>query len=266
MTEKFKHSFQKKWGQNFLRNDRFAKLLVEAANISAEDVVVEIGPGDGRVTNLLLATGAKVLAIEVDYSLLANLIKRFGNNENFQLINKNILETDVISELEKLGWGNNFKVVGSLPYNISKIIIERLITNKIQPQICSFIVQEEVAQDYSAKLPKASFLSNWVQLYADVKKLESIPKSQFVPAPKVNGGILQIIPHKKYSEEEIKEISKIIRVAFSNPRKTLWNNLRNIEPFKLLTDQGFYTKYQVDNFLRPAEVAFDFWFKLSQHN
>lgn len=264
MSEKFKHSFQKKWGQNFLRNDRFAKILVQAAEITDQDVVIEIGPGDGRVTNLLLATGAKVLAIEVDYSLLANLIKRFGQIDNFQLIHTDVMQVDIVSELQKLGWGTKFKVVGSLPYNISKLIIQKLITSEVTPEICSFIVQEEVAQDYSAKSPKASYLANWVQTHAEVKKLETIPKGQFHPAPKVNGGILLIKPRHRFNETEAENINRTLRVGFSNPRKTLWNNLRNVEPFKSMGVETLVRDFGITELIRPAEVDFETWVNLAK--
>lgn len=254
-----KHDFQKKWGQNFLRGDRYAQELVKAADVQKGDIVVEIGPGDGRVTNLLLQAGAKVLSIEVDYSLLPKLLKRFGDNKDFQLIHQDILQTDVVVEVEKLGWGNKFKVVGSLPYNISKKIIEQLITAQVQPVICAFIVQEEVAQDYAAKAPKASSLSNWVQLYAQAKKMLSIPKQQFHPAPKVNGGILQLIPHKNYDENTIQIMQKIIRVGFSSPRKTLWNNLRSLPELNKLSAAEFQEKFGFNEFVRPAELELSQW-------
>lgn len=254
-----KHDFQKKWGQNFLRGDRYAQGLVKSANVEKGDVVVEIGPGDGRVTNLLLQAGAKVLAIEVDYSLLPKLLKRFGDNQDFQLIHQDILQTDVVAEVEKLGWGNKFKVVGSLPYNISKKIIEQLITAPIQPIVCAFIVQEEVAQDYAAKAPKASSLSNWVQLHAQAKKMLSIPKQQFHPAPKVNGGILQLIPHKNFDQTTIQSLQKIIRLGFSSPRKTLWNNLKSLPALNSLTATEFHDKFGISEFTRPAELELSQW-------
>lgn len=264
MSEKFKHSFQKKWGQNFLRNDRFAKILVNAAELTADDVVIEVGPGDGRVTNLLLATGAKVLAIEVDYNLLANLIKRFGQDDKFQLVNMDFMQVDILAELTKLGWGTKFKIVGSLPYNISKLIIQKLITDQVLPEVCSFIVQEEVAQDYSAKAPKASFLSNWVQIHAEVKKLETIPKAQFHPSPKVNGGILLIKPQHKLSAKQQDDLRRILRVGFSNPRKTLWNNLRNVEPFKTIGLEKLAATNNIAQLIRPAEVEFATWVELAK--
>ena len=256
------HSFKKQFGQNFLRGDRYAQRLVDALELTSTDNVIEIGPGDGRVTNLLLATGAKVIAVEVDYDLIPNLIKRFGQHPNFQLRHQDVMKLDVKS----LGIteSKGFKMAGSLPYNISKPIILKFLTTQPTPEKMSFIVQEEVAQDYVAQAPQASFLSNWIKLYANIKKLETIPASQFHPQPKVGGGILVITPISSTAEEsrERARLGKFIQLAYRSPRKTLWNNL--VAANRWHKEDLAQTWHKLDFLptLRAAELQSEQWERL----
>lgn len=256
------HKFKKQYGQNFLRNDRFVHELLAAGQIQAGDTVIEIGPGDGRVTNQLLNAGAKVIAIEVDYALVVKLIQRFGENKEFELIHQDVL-TIVISELQSKYNFDKYKVVGSLPYNISKHIIRMLMEGKPKPELMAFIVQEEVAQDYVALPPRASSLSNWIRTYANVRKFLSIPKNQFFPEPKVNGAILQIVPLKELPvNHEI--TAQLIRVGFTTPRKTLLNNLRTIKDWQTYGWENWWTELGLTPTSRAAELTLSQWSQLAQ--
>jgi 16S rRNA (adenine1518-N6/adenine1519-N6)-dimethyltransferase len=253
------HSFKKQFGQNFLRGDRYAQILVDALELTEKDTVVEIGPGDGRVTNLLLATGAKVVAVEVDYDLIPNLVKRFGQHPNFKLLHQDIMKLD-----PKSLNATSFKMAGSLPYNISKLIIMKFLTNMPKPEKMSFIVQEEVAQDYVVQAPQASFLSNWVRLHGSIKKLETIPASQFHPQPKVSGGILVITPHDltaAESKERVK-MGKFMQLAYRSPRKTLWNNLVAANRWHREELESAWQKLDFAPTVRPAELEFVQWVAL----
>ncbi len=259
----FRHRFKKQFGQNFLRSDRFAHKLLEAAEINEHDHVVEIGPGDGRVTNLLLQTAAKVVAIEVDYDLIVSLIKRFNEYPSFEIVHQDILKVDFTNLHQEYGLNNNFKVVGSLPYNISKQIIAKMFTLPNIPTKMAFILQEEVTDAYAASAPQATFLSNWLRLQAEVKKTIAISRKQFYPEPKVNGGILQVTPYQpsQFNKEELESLSKLIRIGFSSPRKTLMNNLKA---------SNLYSTEQLINLdevlelgkKRPAELDTATWVKV----
>jgi 16S rRNA (adenine1518-N6/adenine1519-N6)-dimethyltransferase len=231
------HTFKKQFGQNFLRGMRFAHEMVDILQLTPQDIIVEIGPGDGMVTKLLLESqAAMVIAIEVDYQLIPNLIKKFGESSKFELVNSDVLQVDFSSlskdfsnpaNIEMWQTGKyNLKLVGSLPYNISKVIIRKALTEWPAIQNMAFIVQEEVAQDYVAKPPKGSWLSNWIRIFADIKKHHSIPASQFYPQPKVGGGILEITPHKTPLPER-ETLAKLVRAGFLAPRKTLQNNWKS---------------------------------------
>lgn len=251
--------FKKQFGQNFLRNDRFANKLVEHAAVVEGDVVIEVGPGDGRVTKALLETGAKVISIEIDYGLLPNLIKRFNEYPNWELVHKDIMELDVAATLKEFAAeaiGKGYKVIGSLPYNISKQIIAKFLTIEQPPINITVIVQDEVAKDYVAAAPKSSFLSAWSHLHADVRKLESIPASQFMPVPKVDGGILRFTPKVGTNTPALE---KLIRLGYTNPRKTLANNLKPIYGDRLLASLD---KLSLKQTIRPAELSQADWVKL----
>lgn len=261
-----KHNFKKNYGQNFLKSTRFANLLVEPLKLTTDDLVLEVGPGDGMITNQLIESGAQTIATEIDYDLLPNLVRRFGDNPRFLLLHEDILTLDIASIVEKYNFSGDLKIVGSLPYNISKKIIKKFIdynlTNpKIKVKMMSFIMQEEVAKDYIAKAPKSSFLSNYVGVFADVRKKESIPAIQFFPKPQVNGGILVF----NFKDEQIPnslELVRFIKVGFSNPRKLLSKSLSNTKKWsKEQLDEAFKAA-GLEEKARAAELSQDQWVKL----
>lgn len=254
------HHFKKQYGQNFLRSARFTQALVDAVEPQPEDMIIEIGPGEGHITGMLLQIAAKVISVEVDYSLLPGLIKKYGEDTKFELINEDIMKVDI----DQVTQGKPYKVIGSLPYNISKMIIAKFLTAEHKPLQMAFIIQEEVAWEYNAQPPKATFLSNWIRLFADVKKAISIPASQFYPKPKVNGGILSIKPHAEIDEKSTAEKYKLIKFAFSSPRKTLRNNLNAANTWPREKIDSAWSTLELVETLRPAEVDAATWDRL--HN
>lgn len=260
-----KHNFKKFFGQNFLKNTRFAERLIHALEIKPGETVIEIGPGDGMVTNLLLNKEANVICIEVDYDLIPNLIRRFGDNPNFHIVHQDVLEANYDEIISKYSEQKEFKVTGSLPYNISKVIIRKLIEYSLSESThelkgMSFILQDEVAKDYVALAPKASFLSNYARIYTDVKKFESIPAQQFYPMPKVNGGIIYF--EFKTPVENHKEIMKLVKVGFASPRKTLAKNLKNTKQYTPEQLENAYKELGLVGTVRPAEIDNEMWIKL----
>ncbi|MBE0573426.1 ribosomal RNA small subunit methyltransferase A [Candidatus Dojkabacteria bacterium] len=262
------HNFKKQFGQNFLKNTKYAKTLVSELKLTPEDTIVEIGPGDGAVTKFLLETGCKVISFEVDYDLVPKLLKQFEKYSNFVLVHQDILQVDLPEVLAQHNATQSIKVTGALPYNISKKIIDlclrfNLENDKYNIKICTFIVQEEVAKDYVAAVPKASFLSNYAKIFAKVRKLESIPKYMFYPEPKVNGGILRFEIHENISTNYA-EINKLLRIGFSNPRKTLNNNLKSSKKFIEQNIQDSYANLSIKSTARPAELTFEEWVALTE--
>lgn len=252
------HHFKKQYGQNFLRSARFTQALVDAVEPQAGDTIIEIGPGEGHITGLLLEVVEKVISIEVDYSLIPGLIKKYGEQTKFELINEDIMKVDI----DQITQGKPYKVIGSLPYNISKLIISKFLTAPHPPTQMAFIIQEEVAWEYNALPPKATFLSNWIRLFADVKKAISIPASQFYPKPKVNGAILTIKTKEVTDKEVTAQKYQMIKVAFASPRKTLRNNLNAANIWDKDKVNQAWTELNLPETLRPAEAEPETWDRL----
>lgn len=270
------HQFKKKFGQNFLHDKKFIVEMVDSLELKPTDIVLEIGPGDGSVTNEVLSRGNKIICIEIDYSLLPNLVRRFSDNPNFNLVHEDILKFDLREFLKEKDLSGDLKLVGSLPYNISKMIIAKYlkynfknieygISNVAKPMIhdsgikkMSFIVQDEVAKDYVSRIPKASFLYNFVKIYSNPKKLRSIPAEKFYPKPKVDGGIITFTLKNEPEVKDPESFVKFMRVGFSSPRKSLKNNLK---PFKNLKLPEKFSENQ-----RAQELEFEDWVEFYKLN
>ncbi len=273
------HQFKKKFGQNFLHDKKFIVEMVDSLDLKDDDIVLEIGPGDGSVTNEVLKRGNKIICVEVDYSLLPNLIRRFSENPNFNLVHEDILKFDLKKFLEERNMSGDLKLIGSLPYNISKKIIAKYLKyNFLNPKFnlpvemvgtqtgihdsrivkMSFIVQDEVAKDYVARAPKASFLYNYVRIFSTPKKLRSIPAEKFYPKPKVDGGIITFLIKDSTDVKAHDSFAKFIKLGFTNPRKNLKNNLK---PFKNLKLSESFTENQ-----RAEELEFEDWLEFYKLN
>jgi len=249
-----KTNFKKRFGQNFLISSNWPQKLVELAEISPQDTVFEIGAGAGALTRVLLEKAQLVIANEIDVSLLPKLKSKFTGRKNFHLLPGDFLQFDLNSLRVK-----KFKVVGSLPYNISKKIINILLTKTPQPQSITVVVQKEVAEDYTAVLPKSTFLSNFVQIYSQVAYLATIPKEEFYPVPKVSGAIL----HFKNIYERFPEAASLkafIKQGFLTPRKTLVNNLKSLNNKNSLLN--FLKELQLKPTVRASELSLKDWYNL----
>lgn len=260
-----RHNFKKQFGQNFLKSKKFPKEMVNALDIKPTDTIFEIGPGDGILTDELIKTGAKVVSIEIDYDLIPKLVKRFSSNENYDLMHIDFMDLDLKEAFEKYAKDSAIKFAGSLPYNISKRIIRKildfnLVQNKFFVSKMAFIVQEEVAKDYIAKAPNSSNLSTLTHIYAKTKKLISIPASQFHPVPKVNGAILVLEPYKDL--ELNTELEKLIKIAFSAPRKTLKKNLKNSNKYISEQIDAAISKLGLNETVRAHELDSSVWKEL----
>ena len=256
--------FKKHYGQNFLRSKRFVERIVQILDLSSNDLVFEIGPGDGFLTTELLHTEAKVVSIEIDYDLLSGLIKKFSNRDNFFLEHGDFLNIDLDAIFDKYYCANKkIKFVGSLPYNVSKKIIQKILEwnyiNKLnRVDRCVFVVQEEVAKSYCAKPPKATILSTISSFYGNFRKYESIPAHCFVPKPKVNGAIVGIDFEniEVLTEEVLNKILNLIKVAYRNPNKMLKNSLGSLLVDKLSNEASLYLSK------RPVHLSKFDWMSL----
>lgn len=221
---------KKSLGQNFLKDESVLRRIIESANLSPEDTVVEIGPGQGALTGLLAEKCKKVIAIELDDRLIPVLQTKFADNDNVEIIHDDILKINLpeLVESEKLK-SANYKVIANIPYYITAPIIRLLLETKYPPREMLLMVQKEVAERVVAKPGEMSILAVSVQYYAEAKFLFTVFKESFDPKPKVDSAIIKIThnlqPATDNKKEEIRKFFRIMKAGFSAKRKTLINNL-----------------------------------------
>jgi 16S rRNA (adenine1518-N6/adenine1519-N6)-dimethyltransferase len=212
----------KSLGQNFFINKNLCKQIVEIVMKEKPDFIVEIGPGTGSFTNFFSKESIDLMLVEKDKTLSNTLSTLFTEAK---IKNIDFLDWDY-EELDKY---KKDKVVffGSLPYNVSKPIIRKIIESSYFKNPVYFIIQKEVAEKYITKEPDNNLLSLNTQLYADVKRLFNISPDSFRPKPKVNSSFVVFTPKENNLSIEIKDFKKFLKISFTQPRKTLKNNLKN---------------------------------------
>jgi 16S rRNA (adenine1518-N6/adenine1519-N6)-dimethyltransferase len=234
---------KKSLGQNFLRDKAVLDQIIKAANLSVDDFVLEVGPGEGVLTKELSRLAAKVIAVETDEELAKrtaiNLkfeILNLKSSLNYKILNFKNKTTLVIADileinLPELLEQNNFtkyKVIANIPYYITSPIIRLFLETKYPPEEMILMVQKEVAERICAQAGKMSILALSVQYYASAELLFTVPKTAFMPVPEVDSAVIKITRSKRQdirNKEEAKKFFKIVRAGFSAKRKTLVNNL-----------------------------------------
>jgi len=225
------HKPKKFFGQHFLSDKNVLNKIVAAAKIAPGDVVLEVGPGTGELTEVLLEAGAYVVAIEIDRDLTTSLKQRFARFENFRLIEKDALK---VSYLE-LGreYGSKLKAVSNLPYNISGPITAKFVEEREAFSIMVLMYQKEVARRLCAQPGNKDYgaLTVITRIHADVKIAFDVPRTIFRPPPKVDSSVVVIAPrpHKDAKDIDEKFFKEVVRAAFSTRRKTLHNALKSLD-------------------------------------
>lgn len=222
---------KKSLGQNFLKDDDVLNRIIESAGLNMEDNVIEIGPGQGALTEKLIKVCRKVLAIELDDRLIPILHTKFVGNDNVEILHGDILQINLPKLIEDNGWQTGgYKVVANIPYYITAPIIRLLLETKYPANEIILMVQKEVAERIVAEAGKMSILAVSVQYYAEAEYLFTVPRTAFDPAPKVDSAIIKISRNKEQgiiSKEENKKFFRMVKAGFAAKRKTLANNLSN---------------------------------------
>lgn len=230
ILRKYQFRMQKKYGQNFLIDANILTKIVEAAQITKEDTVLEIGPGIGTMTQYLAEAADRVIAVEIDRDLIPILEETLAPYDNVSLLCADILKVDLIELVNENG-GGPLKVVANLPYYITTPIIMALFESHIPLTSITVMVQSEVAdrmqtgpgsKDYGA-------LSLAVQYYAKPEIVARVPASCFTPRPNVDSTVVRLVKHEKppVKAEDEDWLFGIIRASFNQRRKTLANGLAN---------------------------------------
>ena len=240
VLQKYHFVFQKRFGQNFLIDTHVLERIIEAAQITKDDFVIEIGPGIGTMTQYLAEAAREVAAVEIDRSLIPILQDTLQDWDNVTVINEDILKVDVCKLAQEKNGGRPVKVVANLPYYITTPIIMGLFEGNVPVESITVMVQKEVAdrmqtgpgnKDYGA-------LSLAVQYYADPYIVANVPPNCFMPRPKVGSAVIRLTRHAappvKVNNE--KWMFDIIRASFNQRRKTLANGLSNSDKIDLPKD------------------------------
>lgn len=252
VIQKYEFAFQKKFGQNFLIDTHVLDKIIRAAGVTKEDMVLEIGPGIGTMTQCLAEAARQVVAVEIDTNLIPILKDTLKDYDNITVINEDILKVDIKKLAEEYNGGRPIKVVANLPYYITTPIIMSLFESGVPIDNITVMVQKEVAdrmqtgpgsKDYGA-------LSLAVQYYAEPYIVANVPPNCFIPRPNVGSAVIRLTRHQipPVSVKDSKLMFRLIRASFNQRRKTLQNGLNN-------SPELHYTKEQIAKAIESLGVS-----------
>ena len=254
MKKNKEHKHKKKYGQNFLDDKELLDKIKEVCSIKNSDNVIEIGPGLGYLTTMLLENSNKLIAFEIDNDLIPKLNNKFKDYSNFELINTDFMEYDLSSKITH----SVFRVIANIPYYITSPIINKLLIFRDNVEDIYLMVQKEVGERliFSKNNSDRGVFTYILQFYADVEYLFTVGKEMFDPVPKVDSAFIRITPYKDKRYENLideKKYIKYIKASFTNKRKSLVNNLKliGIDKEKLeniLLEMGKTIKVRAEEF------------------
>ncbi len=252
----------KSLGQNFLfRQDALAK-VVRAAGLVGDETVLEVGAGIGSLTRMLAERADKVIAVEFDRRLMPALREAVGLYPNVQIVGGDILQIP----LDDLLGDRSYKVVANIPYNITSILIRKLMETKAPPEQVVLTVQQEVAERVVALPGEMSLLALGVQIYGRPTMVGKIPAGAFYPSPRVDSAILRIDlpPEQPYPEDIVEAVFKLAKAGFEQRRKQLKNSLEHGLPLNQDQVLSMMEKAGIEPRRRPQRLSVTEWVKLAQ--
>ncbi len=220
ILERYTSKPQKTMGQNFLIDKSTLNKIVKSANLTKDDVVLEVGPGLGTLTKELAINSKRVIAIEKDRTMVEILKETLKEYDNIKILQGDILKFNDYSLLTK-----NYKLVANIPYYLTSPLIRKFLESEHKPKEIILMIQKEVAQRICSTPPNMSLLAISVQFYAHAKIISYVSKNCFWPAPKIDSAIIKIVPNKEALFIESELFFKVVKAGFSHPRKQLSNNL-----------------------------------------
>lgn len=253
---------KKSLGQNFLTNQNIVRVVSESAQIREGETVLEIGPGNGVLTQKLLGSRAKVIAIEKDNRLIQILNKKFTHeieNKKLILINEDILTINI----SKIIKNEKYKIVANIPYYITGALLRNIFSQNNLPILVVLMIQKEVAQRVLARNGKESILSISIKSYGKPEVIKYVSRGNFSPPPNVDSAILRVSNISKDFFKKIDEekFFQILRAGFSSKRKYLIRNLEKVESREKL--EKIFDRFRIDRRVRAEDLNLDEWGKLT---
>ncbi|MFZ5391844.1 MAG: 16S rRNA (adenine(1518)-N(6)/adenine(1519)-N(6))-dimethyltransferase RsmA [Patescibacteria group bacterium] len=248
-----------RFSQNFLVNKSLLPKIIEAADLSSEDIVVEIGPGRGILTEQLCQKVQKVIAFEIDDSLIPDLEKLQQKYSNLKIINADFNQIDWRQYIKS----KKYKIVANIPYHVTGLIFRNIFQHGLSlPQSVVLMIQYEVAKKIIAAPDNQTKLSNLINAYGQPKLICKVDKSAFRPIPKVDSAVLAVDNIKTPDADNFEDFFRLIKIGFSSRRKTILNNLSS--GYKIPKDQikNILTEAQIDPTRRAQTLAQTEWKKL----
>ncbi len=258
------HKAKKSLGQNFLKSKGALLAMCKAGELTGNDIVLEIGPGKGALTEYLLKEAKKVIAVEKDYDLAIFLSEKFKKevvDGKLVLVQGDILEKDPSIYGLKDG---KYKLIANIPYNITGAIFKKFLSGPVKPSIMTLLVQKEVAERVVARDKKESILSISVKVYGIPKYITKVSKKYFSPSPKVDSAIIQItsISNKLFKNKELESwFFQILKAGFAHKRKVLKSNLNIIAKTEDINQ--VFEKLQINGKSRAENIEIGTWVKLA---
>ncbi len=260
ILKKYNFNFQKKYGQNFLIDSNVLERIIEAAEITKNDLVLEIGPGIGTMTQYLAEHAREVVAVEIDETLVPILKDTLSPYDNVTVINDDILKVDLKKLADERNDGRPIKVVANLPYYITTPIIMGLFENEVPLKSITIMIQKEVADRMQAGPGTKDYgaLSLAVQFYAKPEVVLQVSPGCFIPKPNVGSSVIRLTRYKEMpiKVQDEKKLFSLIRASFNQRRKTLVNGLGNAGALKNASGKSVpVTKEDVQNALAKMELS-----------
>lgn len=254
---------KKSLGQHFLKCQWVVSALINASELTSTDAVLEIGPGDGILTRTLANHAGRVIAVEKDERLAANLAETLTQEG---IKNVEIIPADILTRFNLVHIPRTYKIVANIPYYLTSRLLRMLFEQQKKPQRVVLTIQKEVAERICARAPHMNILALSVQAYGAPKMIKTVPASCFSPKPRVDSAIIAItdISNNFFKKNNISEemFFKIIRRAFSQKRKILANALSPLYTKKNL--EKIYTSIGIKSNARAEELALEQWARFMQ--
>jgi 16S rRNA (adenine1518-N6/adenine1519-N6)-dimethyltransferase len=256
------HDFRPKkgLGQNFLVSERLLESIVDAAELSAEDAVLEVGAGLGTLTYRLAQECQRVVAVELDERLLTLLRETLSSFQNVELVHGDVLSLepgDLIS--------SPYKVVGNLPYNITSAVLRHFLEAEVKPNLLVATVQREVADRIVATPGEMNLLAVSVQFYSNPRVVAKAPPGAFYPSPRVHSAVirLDVQATPRVEVEDIERFFQVVRAGFQQRRKQLRNSLSHGLSIPVHDAVAALRRAGIDDKQRPQELSLHQWARLS---